>query len=148
MGTDAVKSKHLKSARISDLRLVPMAEAAGRVIAFSWNTLFDGDSRPLGMYPLIRAFDYISKIVVDLLNRYTFVRKTPLAVKEILYQLQTLLDGVTGDDKLVNRYYVQETVTDDYGNDWQLIIGLGSLFPDGKHEVMFTFRGGGLGTLA
>jgi hypothetical protein len=65
----------LRKSEISDMEkigLVPMVNEYGRVMAFSAKTLFNGDNIGLQTYSVVRVFDYVTKVLIDFLNRRAF----------------------------------------------------------------------------
>lgn len=71
---DAVKFE-LKKSEISQLEkmgLVPMVNEYGKIMAFSAKTLFTGDNIGLQTYSVVRVFDYVTKVLLDFLNRRAF----------------------------------------------------------------------------
>ncbi|HEX8657335.1 MAG TPA: type VI secretion system contractile sheath protein TssC, partial [Hymenobacter sp.] len=68
---DGVKFQLRKSeiANLEKIGLVPMVNEYGRVMAFSAKTLFSGDNIGLQTYSVVRVFDYVTKVLIDFLNR-------------------------------------------------------------------------------
>lgn len=65
----------LRKSEISELErmgLVPMVNEYSKVMAFSAKTLFNGDNLGLQTYSVVRVFDYITKVLIDFLNRRAF----------------------------------------------------------------------------
>jgi len=65
----------LRKTEISNMEkigLVPMVNEYGRVMAFSAKTLFNGDNIGLQTYSVVRVFDYVTKVLIDFLNRRAF----------------------------------------------------------------------------
>lgn len=94
-------------AQMEKLGLVPMTAEYGTVWACSGRTLFNGDSRGLQLYTVVRVFDYITKVVIDYLNRRTFETFNSKTKKEIIEQIAAFLDSVTGTDKLIGHFNIQ-----------------------------------------
>lgn len=94
-------------AHMEKLGLVPMMAEYGKVWACSGKTLFNGDSRGLQLYTVVRVFDYITKVVIDYLNRRTFETFNPRTKKEIIEQIAAFLDSVTGTGKLIGHFNIQ-----------------------------------------
>lgn len=49
-----------------------MVNEYGKVMAFSAKTLFNGDNLGLQTYSVVRVFDYVTKVLMDFLNRRAF----------------------------------------------------------------------------
>jgi hypothetical protein len=99
----------LKKSEISQLErvgLVPMVNEYGKVMAFSAKTLFNGDNLGLQTYSVVRVFDYISKVLVDFLNRRAFENWTTLTEKDLRAQIIKFLDGIKGADKLIENFRI------------------------------------------
>jgi len=64
--------KKSEIAQIEKLGLVPMVNEYGKVMAFSAKTLFNGDNLGLQTYSVVRVFDYVTKVLMDFLNRRAF----------------------------------------------------------------------------
>lgn len=94
-------------AHMEKLGLVPMIAEYGKVRACSGKTLFNGDSQGLQIYTVVRVFDYITKVVIDYLNRRTFETFNSRTKKEIIEQIAYFLDSVTGTDKLIGHFNIQ-----------------------------------------
>ena len=49
-----------------------MVKEYGKVMAFSAKTLFNGDNLGLQTYSVVRVFDWVTKVLMDFLNRRAF----------------------------------------------------------------------------
>jgi hypothetical protein len=99
--------KKSEIATLESLGLVPMVNEYGKVMAFSAKTLFNGDNIGLQTYSVVRVFDYISKVLMDFLNRRAFENFNTKTRNEILKQIVKFLDGVTGPDKLIENFDIK-----------------------------------------
>lgn len=100
----------LKKSEISTLEsmgLVPMVNEYGKVMAFSAKTLFNGDNLGLQTYSVVRVFDYVTKVLMDFLNRRAFENFNAKTRKEIQQQIVRFLDGITGPDKLIENFEIR-----------------------------------------
>ncbi len=95
-------------ATLENLGLVPMVNEYGKVMAFSAKTLFNGDNIGLQTYSVVRVFDYISKVLMDFLNRRAFENFNTKTRNEILKQIVKFLDSVTGPGKLIENFDVKK----------------------------------------
>lgn len=110
----------LKKSEIADLEhlgLVPMVNEYGKVMAFSGKTLFSGDNLGLQTYSVVRVFDYVSKVLMDFLNRRAFENFNAKTRKEILNQIVKFLDGVTGPDRLIEDFDIKRFEQDPQQKD-------------------------------
>lgn len=106
---DGVKFDLKKSeiANLENLGLIPMVNEYGKVMAFSGKTLFNGDNLGLQTYSVVRVFDYVTKVLMDFLNRRAFENFNAKTRKEILNQIVKFLDNVTGPDKLIEDFEIK-----------------------------------------
>ncbi|MEJ5053394.1 DUF5458 family protein [Sphingobacterium sp. MYb382] len=105
---DAVKFD-LKKSEISQLEkmgLVPMVNEYGKIMAFSAKTLFTGDNIGLQTYSVVRVFDYVTKVLLDFLNRRAFENWTAKNEDDLRKQIVRFLDGIKGADKLIEKFKI------------------------------------------
>ncbi|GAB3947555.1 DUF5458 family protein [Spirosoma harenae] len=99
----------LKKSEISTLEkmgLIPMVNEYGKVMPFSAKTLFNGDNLGLQTYSVVRVFDYITKVLIDFLNRRAFENFNFNTRTEIQKQIVKFLDSITGPGKLIEKFKV------------------------------------------
>lgn len=116
---DAVKFD-LKKSEISQLEkmgLVPMVNEYGKIMAFSAKTLFTGDNIGLQTYSVVRVFDYVTKVLLDFLNRRAFENWNPRNEDELRKQIVTFLDGIKGPDKLIEKFKIVRFEQDKVNKD-------------------------------
>ena len=94
-------------AQLEKLGLVPMVNEYGKVMAFSAKTLFNGDNLGLQTYSVVRVFDYVTKVLMDFLNRRAFENFNVKTRKELMGQIVKFLDGITGPDKLIEDFSIR-----------------------------------------
>ncbi|MEO6670271.1 MAG: type VI secretion system contractile sheath protein TssC [Ferruginibacter sp.] len=106
---DGVRYELKKSeiANLEKLGLVPMVKEYGKVMAFSAKTLFNGDNLGLQTYSVVRVFDYVSKVIMDFLNRRTFENFDAVTRKDLNSQIVKFLDGITGPGKLIEEFTIK-----------------------------------------
>ncbi|AUS06159.1 DUF5458 family protein [Pseudotamlana carrageenivorans] len=109
--------KKSEIAVLENLGLVPMVNEYGKVMAFSAKTLFNGDNIGLQTYSVVRVFDYISKVLMDFLNRRAFENFNTKTRNEILKQIVKFLDSVTGPDKLIENFDIKRFEQDQNQKD-------------------------------
>lgn len=129
---DAVKFD-LKKSEISQLEkmgLVPMVNEYGRVMAFSAKTLFNGDNIGLQTYSVVRVFDYVTKVLLDFLNRRAFENWNARNEDDLRKQIVRFLDDIKGPDKLIESFKIVRFEQDKVNKDrvW-LDIRLKPYFP-------------------
>ncbi|WAC10759.1 DUF5458 family protein [Dyadobacter pollutisoli] len=99
----------LKKSEIADLEkmgLIPMVNEYSKVMAFSAKTLFNGDNVGLQTYSVVRVFDYITKVLIDFLNRRAFENFDYNTKNDLKKQIIKFLDSVTGPGKLIEKFSV------------------------------------------
>lgn len=99
----------LKKSEVSvmeSLGLVPMVKEFGRIMAFSARTLFTGDNPGLRVYSVVRVFDYISKVLIDFLNRRAFENWSSATEMELRSQIVKFLDSVSGAGRLIEKFKI------------------------------------------
>ena len=99
--------KKSEIAQLEKMGLIPMVNEYGKVMAFSAKTLFNGDNLGLQTYSVVRVFDYVTKVLMDFLNRRTFENFNARTRKELMGQIVKFLDGITGPDKLIEDFAVK-----------------------------------------
>ena len=116
---DGVKFDLKKSeiANLENLGLIPMVNEYGKVMAFSGKTLFNGDNLGLQTYSVVRVFDYVTKVLMDFLNRRAFENFTAVTRKEIMGQIVRFLDAITGPGKLIENFEIRRFEQDPVQND-------------------------------
>jgi len=101
----------LRKSEISNMEkigLVPMVNEYGRVMAFSAKTLFNCDNIGLQTYSVVRVFDYVTKVLIDFLNRRAFENWDHNMRMDIQSQIVRFLDGITGAGKLIEKFTVKK----------------------------------------
>jgi hypothetical protein len=116
---DGVKFDLKKSeiANIEKMGLVPMVNEYGKVMAFSAKTLFNGDNLGLQTYSVVRVFDYVTKVIMDFLNRRAFENFNANTRKDLMSQIVKFLDGITGPDKLIEDFTIRRFEQDPVQKD-------------------------------
>ncbi len=109
--------KKSEIANLEKLGLIPMVNEYGKVMAFSAKTLFNGDNLGLQTYSVVRVFDYVTKVLMDFLNRRAFENFNVKTRKEIQEQIIRFLDGVTGPGKLIEKFSIRRFEQDPVQKD-------------------------------
>lgn len=123
----------LKKSEISQLEkmgLVPMVDEYGKIMAFSAKTLFNGDNIGLQTYSVVRVFDYVTKVLLDFLNRRAFENWNSKNEDNLRQQIVQFLDSIKGPDKLIEKFKITRFEQDKIKKDqvW-LDIRLTPYFP-------------------
>ena len=99
--------KKSEIANLESLGLIPMVNEYGKVMAFSAKTLFNGDNIGLQTYSVVRVFDYVTKVLMDFLNRRAFENYSSVTRKEIMGRIVRFLDSITGPYKLIEKFEIK-----------------------------------------
>lgn len=111
---------NLRKSEISSLEkmgLIPMVNEYGKVMAFSAKTLFNGANLGLQTYSVVRVFDYVTKVMMDFLNRRAFENFNAKTRKELLKQIIQFLDTISGPDKLIENFTIKRFEQDPIQKD-------------------------------
>lgn len=116
---DGVKFELKKSeiANLEKMGLVPMVKEYGKVMAFSAKTLFNGDNLGLQTYSVVRVFDYVTKVLMDFLNRRAFENFNSSTRKDLMSQIVKFLDSITGPNKLIEDFTIKRFEQDPVQKD-------------------------------
>ncbi len=140
----------LKKGEISQLEkmgLVPMVNEYGKVMAFSAKTLFNGDNLGLQTYSVVRVFDYVTKVLMDFLNRRAFENFNVKTKKQLSSQIVKFLDGITGPDKLIEDFSIKKFDQDPQQKDRILLdIQIKPYFPAKNFMIKLDGQKGDEGT--
>ncbi len=109
--------KKSEIANLENLGLIPMVNEYGKVMAFSGKTLFNGDNIGLQTYSVVRVFDYVTKVLMDFLNRRAFENFSAVTRKEIMNQIVKFLDSITGPGKLIENFEIRKFEQDPLQKD-------------------------------
>ncbi len=97
--------------------LVPMVNEYGKIMAFSAKTLFNGDNIGLQTYSVVRVFDYVTKVLLDFLNRRAFENWNPRNEDDLRRQIVQFLDEIKGPDKLIEKFKIVRFEQDKVNKD-------------------------------
>jgi len=109
-GVDGVafETKKTELTNLEDLGLVPMTNEFGSVMAFSGKTLFNGDNIGLKSYSVVRTFDWVSKVLIDFLNRSAFENFNSKTQRDLKKKISKFLEGIKGSGKLIKDFSIHE----------------------------------------
>ncbi len=98
--------KKSEIAQLEKIGLIPMVNEYGKVMPFSAKTLFNGDNIGLQTYSVVRVFDYVTKVLIDFLNRRAFENFNVNTRMDIQKQIVKFLDSITGPGKLIEKFKI------------------------------------------
>ena len=136
----------LKKSEISELErvgLIPMVNEYSKVMAFSGKTLFNGDNLGLQTYSVVRVFDYITKVLIDFLNRRAFENFSSKTEDDLRRQIVKVLDSIQGPTRLIEKFKVIRIQQDKKQKDrvW-LDIHITPYFPSKSFVIQLEGRKG------
>lgn len=91
-------------AALIDLGVIPMVEEDGRTMAFSNHTLYNGASKGLQEYSIVRVFDWIGKVFENYCNDHAMEIWTPAIKSEITQDIHSFLSDYKGPDGIIEKY--------------------------------------------
>jgi hypothetical protein len=105
----AVRFELLKSelTKLIDMGVVPLLEIDGQVMAFSNRTPYEGSTMELQEYPIVRVFDWVSKVIQQFCNDEAFVIWDATVKSEMVENIQSFLSKYKGAGKLYENYSIK-----------------------------------------
>lgn len=91
-------------AALIDLGVIPMVEEEGRTMAFSNHTLYNGASKGLQEYSIVRVFDWIGKVFENYCNDHAMEIWTPAIKSEITQDIHSFLSDYKGPGGIIEKY--------------------------------------------
>ncbi len=91
-------------AALIDFGVVPMVEEDGRTMAFSNHTLYNGASKGLQEYSIVRVFDWIGKVFENYCNDHAMEIWTPAIKAEITQDIHNFLSDYKGPGGIIEKY--------------------------------------------
>ena len=91
-------------AALIDLGVIPMVEEDGRTMAFSNHTLYNGASKGLQEYSIVRVFDWIGKVFENYCNDHAMEIWTPAIKSDITQDIHSFLSDYKGPGGIIEKY--------------------------------------------
>ena len=91
-------------AALIDLGVIPIVEEDGRTMAFSNHTLYNGASKGLQEYSIVRVFDWIGKVFENYCNDHAMEIWTPQIKSEITQDIHNFLSDYKGPGGIIEKY--------------------------------------------
>ena len=91
-------------AALIDVGVIPMVEEDGRTMAFSNHTLYNGASKGLQEYSIVRVFDWIGKVFENYCNDHAMEIWTPAIKSEITQDIHSFLSDYKGPGGIIEKY--------------------------------------------
>jgi hypothetical protein len=91
-------------AKLGDMGLVPMAFEYGQVQAMAKSTLFNGNNLGMQTYSVVRTFDWLTKVLMDYLNRKVFTNISVNEEMAINKEISTFMDKCVREFKFLEKF--------------------------------------------
>lgn len=91
-------------AALIDLGVIPMVEEDGRTMAFSNHTLYNGATKGLQEYSIVRVFDWIGKVFANYCNDYDWTNWAPAIKSEMTQDIHSFLSDYKGPGGIIEKY--------------------------------------------
>lgn len=91
-------------AALIDQGVIPMVEEDGRTMAFSNHTLYNGASKGLQEYSIVRVFDWVGKVFQNYCNDHAMEIWTPQIKSEITSDIHNFLSDYKGPGGIIEKY--------------------------------------------
>lgn len=91
-------------AALIDQGVIPMVEEDGRTMAFSNHTLYNGASKGLQEYSIVRVFDWIGKVFQNYCNDHAMEIWTPAIKSKITSDIHKFLSNNKGPGGIIEKY--------------------------------------------
>jgi len=109
---NAFRLRKSEIGQLDKLGLIPTVDEFGKVLAFSAKTLCTGDNIGLQTYSVVRVFDYVSKVLVDFLNRKAFEKWDSNVKSDLRSQVVKFLDSIKGPSGLIENWEIKKIERD------------------------------------
>ncbi len=91
-------------AALIDQGVIPMVEEDGRTMAFSNHTLYNGATKGLQEYSIVRVFDWIGKVFQNYCNDHVGENWTPEINREVTQDIRNFLDDYKGHGGIIEKF--------------------------------------------
>ena len=106
-----------------------MVKEWGKVMGMSAKTLYNGNDIGLQTYSVVRVFDYVTKVIIDFLNRQAFVNWTPKVERDLRTEIGRFLGSIKGHDKIIESFSIVDLKQDPETKIISLDIHITPFFP-------------------
>ena len=91
-------------AKLGDMGLVPMVYEYGQVQAMAKSTLFNGNNLGMQTYSVVRTFDWLTKVLMDYLNRKVFTNISVNEEMAINKEISGFMDKCVREFKFLEKF--------------------------------------------
>ncbi len=128
---------------LADMGLVPMVFEFGKVQAFSSKTLFNGTNIGLQTYSVVRTFDWLTKGMMDYLNRMLFQNISVNMEMDVNKEISRFLDKCQREHKIIEKFGSVTVKRDPNQRDRMLVsANIMPFFPAKNFVLRLDGRGG------
>lgn len=123
--------------------LVPMVYEFGQVQAFSPKTLFNGTNLGIQTYSVVRTFDWLSKSIMDYLNRMLFQNISKNMEMDIRKELSRFLEQCKREKKIIENFGKVDVERDPKQKDRVILnVNITPYFPAKSFIIKLDGKGG------
>lgn len=116
--------------KLGDIGLIPMAFEYQQVQAMSKSTLFNGTNAGLQTYSVVRTFDWLTKCMMDYLNRKVFNNISSSEIAGIRKEVSSFFDKCVRENKYLEKTGKIDVIRDpNYKDRVQLYVNATPYFP-------------------
>ena len=127
-------------AALIDLGVIPMVEEDGRTMAFSNHTLYNGATKGLQEYSIVRVFDWIGKVIANYCNDCDWTNWTPAIKSEITQDIHSFLSDYKGPGGIIEKYTNLKVDKDQKTNDIRINVEITPYFAAQNFFIELTGR--------
>lgn len=132
-------------ASLIDFNVIPVVYEDNRVMAFSNKTLFNGQPIGLQEYPIVRVFDWISKVFMNFFNDVSFQNWNSTLKADLRQQVINFLDDYRGPGKLIEDYTFKDIKQNPDTKDISIEIDIKPFFAAKNFYIKLTGHDGKAG---
>lgn len=102
--------------KLIDLGLVPIVEVSGQVYSFSNSTTYNGSVKELQEYPIVRVFDWVSKVLLQYCNDQAFTNWSSTVEQNMKDEIGLFLN-TQKENRLIDDFSVNDIHRDPQSGD-------------------------------
>ena len=102
--------------KLIDYGMVPVVEVSGQVYAFSNSTIYNGSVKELQEYPIVRVFNWVSKVLLQYCNDQAFTNWSSTVEENMKYEIGMFLNKKK-NERLIDDFTVNDIHRDPQSGD-------------------------------
>ena len=102
--------------KLIDYGMVPLVEVSGQVYAFSNSTIYNGSVKELQEYPIVRVFNWVSKVLLQYCNDQAFTNWSSTVEQNMKDEIGMFFNKQKGD-RLIDDFSVNDIHRDPQSGD-------------------------------